>query len=113
MPDFPKVIKVVPTDDFFVHIYFDDGCRKIYNANEIIKKGAFTPLQDINIFKNTCCVIELSRKPLCSAWWMKGSFFCEFLQNHVQHIGKICYNLIEYREFDLASFQLQFGEYSR
>ena len=57
MPDFPKVIKVVPTDDFFVHIYFDDGCMKIYDANELIKKGVFTPLKDINVFKNTCCII--------------------------------------------------------
>ena len=47
----PEVIQVIPTDDFNVYVYFDDGSIKLYDASEDIKMGIFTVLQDIKIFK--------------------------------------------------------------
>ena len=51
------VTKVVPTDDFEVYIYFESGHVKLFDAKELIQKGVFRRLQDIEIFKNSCCVI--------------------------------------------------------
>ncbi|HEY5589362.1 MAG TPA: DUF2442 domain-containing protein [Candidatus Paceibacterota bacterium] len=47
---FHKVIQVAPTDDLKVYIYFADGKIKFFDANELVTKGVFTKIQDINIF---------------------------------------------------------------
>ena len=46
----PEVIQVIPTDDFTVYIYFDDGSIKLFDAKELITKGIFKNLQDIKVF---------------------------------------------------------------
>ena len=66
---FHKVVQVVPTDDFKVYIYFADGKIKIFDASELITKGVFTKIQDINIFKNTCTVLNDTL-----AWDIAGNF---------------------------------------
>lgn len=66
---FHKVVQVVPTDDFKVYIYFVDGKIKIFDANELVTKGVFTRIQDINIFKNTCTVLNDTL-----AWDISGNF---------------------------------------
>lgn len=65
----PEVIQVIPTDDFKVYVYFDDGSIKLYDASEIIKFGIFTKLQDINIFKTTCTVLNGTL-----AWDLEGNY---------------------------------------
>lgn len=52
------VIQVIPTDNFEVYVYFSDGKIKLFNANELVKKGVFKQLEDINIFKSTCTVLN-------------------------------------------------------
>lgn len=65
----PEVIQVIPTDDFKVYVYFDDGSIKLYDASEDIKHGIFTRLQDINLFKNSCTVLNGTL-----AWDLEGNY---------------------------------------
>lgn len=55
---FPIVVQVIPTKDFTVYLYFDNGSIKLYDAKEIVTKGVFKPLSDINLFMDTCTVLN-------------------------------------------------------
>lgn len=66
---FHKVLQVVPTDDYKVYVYFADGKIKLFDASEIIRKGVFKQLQDINLFKNSCTVLNDTL-----AWDITGKF---------------------------------------
>lgn len=65
----PEVIQVIPTDDFKVYVYFDDGSIKLYDASEDVKLGVFTKLQDLNLFKNCCTVLNGTL-----AWDLEGNY---------------------------------------
>lgn len=54
----PEVIQVIPTDNFKVYVYFDDGSIHLYDATYLIKNGVFKVLQDINLFKKKCTVLN-------------------------------------------------------
>ncbi len=69
MDYYPEVIQVIPTEDFTVYIYFDDGNIKLFNAKELIGKGVFEPLKDIEKFLNTCKVLNNTL-----AWDLKGNY---------------------------------------
>lgn len=64
-----KVIQVIPTRDFKVYIYFIDGKIKLFDARELIQKGVFKQLQDIDIFMNTCTVLNDTL-----AWDLSGNY---------------------------------------
>ncbi|MDD4346467.1 MAG: DUF2442 domain-containing protein [Desulfitobacteriaceae bacterium] len=66
---FHKVLQVVPTDDYKVYIYFDDGKIKLFDASELIKKGVFQQLQGVELFKNSCTVLNDTL-----AWDLSGKF---------------------------------------
>lgn len=66
---FHKVIQVVPTNDFKVYIYFVDGKIKLFDASELIKKGVFQQLQNVELFKNSCTVLNDTL-----AWDISGKF---------------------------------------
>lgn len=53
-----KVIQVIPTNDFKVYVYFEDGKIKLYDMKPLIGKGVFAPLLDIQIFKEKCTVMN-------------------------------------------------------
>lgn len=65
----PEVIQVIPRNDFKVYVYFDDGSIKLYDAKKIINKGVFQKLQNIEIFKNTCTVLNGTL-----AWDLNGNY---------------------------------------
>lgn len=65
----PEVIQVIPTDDFNVYVYFDDGSIKLYDASEDIKRGIFTVLQDVKKFKECCTVLNGTL-----AWDLEGNY---------------------------------------
>ena len=65
----PEVIQVIPVDNYKVYVYFDDGSIKLYDASDDIKCGVFKGLQDINIFKNTCTVLNGTL-----AWDLDGNY---------------------------------------
>jgi len=58
MDYWPEVLQVIPTPEYKVHIYFDDGTIRLYDASELIKKGVFKQLQKDNLFIETCTVLN-------------------------------------------------------
>ena len=55
---FPTVIQVNPCNNYSVYVYFDDGKIVLYDISSKIGKGVFKALQDINVFKDTCTVMN-------------------------------------------------------
>ncbi|KAB2951163.1 DUF2442 domain-containing protein [Heliorestis acidaminivorans] len=66
---FPKVVQVVPTHNYRVYLYFEDGKIKLFDASKLIEKGVFQQLQDIDVFKSTCTVMNHTL-----AWDLSGKF---------------------------------------
>ena len=65
----PTVLQVVPTDDYKVYAYFNDGSVRLFDAKPLIKHGTvFEPLQDIQVFKSKLAVINDT-----VAWDMGGN----------------------------------------
>ena len=55
----PKVLQVIPTDDYCVYAYFNDGSVRLFNAKPLIEPGTvFEPLQNIDFFKSKLAVIN-------------------------------------------------------
>ncbi|GBR77612.1 protein DUF2442 [Candidatus Termititenax dinenymphae] len=65
----PKVLQVLPTDNFEVYAYFNDGSVRLFDVKPLLKVGTvFEPLMDINIFKEKLAVINDT-----VAWDMGGN----------------------------------------
>lgn len=69
MEYYPEVIQVIPTEDYKVYIYFDDGSIKLFDGTELVTKGVFTQLKDKNVFMSTCRVLNNTL-----AWDIKGNY---------------------------------------
>lgn len=55
----PKVLQVVPTDDWQIYAYFNDGAVRLFDVKPLIRKGTvFEPLSDILFFKSKATVIN-------------------------------------------------------
>lgn len=56
---FPEVLQVIPTDDYKVYAYMNDGSVHLYDAKPLINgNGTYSKLlRDINFFKNKITVI--------------------------------------------------------
>ena len=55
----PEVIQVISTDDYKVYVYMDDNTVRLYDAAPLIAKGGiFSRIQDIEIFKSTCTILN-------------------------------------------------------
>ena len=54
----PEIVQVVPMDDYKVYVYFEDGKIVCYDASKLIEKGAFMVLKDIQLFKDTCTILN-------------------------------------------------------
>ena len=66
---FPQVLQVVPTNDYKVYAYFNDGSVRLIDVKPLIKKDTvFEPLQDISFFKSKLAVINAT-----IAWDIGGS----------------------------------------
>lgn len=55
---FPKVVQVIPMKDYSVYVYFEDGKIVCYDMTQMIEKEVFYPLKDINVFIDTCTVMN-------------------------------------------------------
>ncbi len=55
---FHKIIQVYPTEDFKVYLYFTDGKIKLFNAKELVEKGVFQQIQNLDKFKEACTVLN-------------------------------------------------------
>jgi len=54
----PEILQVIPTDDYKVYLYFNDGYIRLYDASDLVQKGIFKQLQENNLFVETCTVIN-------------------------------------------------------
>ncbi|MBP5468726.1 MAG: DUF2442 domain-containing protein [Candidatus Riflebacteria bacterium] len=55
---FPEVLQVVPTDDFKVYAYMNDGSVHLYDVKPLMNSGLFLEkLSDIKVFKEKITVI--------------------------------------------------------
>ena len=55
---FHKIVQVYPTEDFKVYLYFTDGKIKLFDAKELVGKGVFQQIQNLEKFKETCTVMN-------------------------------------------------------
>lgn len=55
---FPKVVQVLPVENYSVFVYFEDGKIVCYDAQPILEKEVFRPLKDINVFLGACTVLN-------------------------------------------------------
>jgi hypothetical protein len=66
---FPQVLQVLPTDNFEVYAYLNDGSVRLYDVKPLLKKDTvFEPLMDIQTFKDKLAVINYT-----VAWDMDGN----------------------------------------
>ena len=55
----PKTVQVVPTDEYGIYAYFNDGSVRLFNAKPLIKPGTvFEPLLDKKVFKSKITVMN-------------------------------------------------------
>ncbi|MFI3256665.1 MAG: DUF2442 domain-containing protein [Spirochaetales bacterium] len=56
---FPEIIQVVPTDNFEIYAYFNDGSVHFFDVKPFITKGSvFEKISDIDVFKKTLTIIQ-------------------------------------------------------
>lgn len=55
---FPKVVQVIPMENYSVYVYFEDGKIVCYDMTEMIEKEVFRPLKNIQVFLDTCTVLN-------------------------------------------------------
>ena len=55
---FPKVVQVIPLENYTVYVYFEDGKIVLYDMRPMIEKEAFSLLKNVNIFMDTCTVLN-------------------------------------------------------
>jgi Protein of unknown function (DUF2442) len=63
------VVQVLPTSDFKVYVYFEDGKIKLCDLSHLIGKGVFQQISDPKVFIEKCSVMNHTL-----AWDMGGNF---------------------------------------
>jgi hypothetical protein len=65
----PQVLQVIPTDNYEVYAYFNDGSVRLFDAKPLIRPDTvFEPLSDLQFFKEKLAVINDT-----VAWDMGGN----------------------------------------
>jgi len=55
----PNVLQVVPTDNFEIYVYFNDGSVRLFDVKPLIKPNTvFAPLCDADFFKSKLTIIN-------------------------------------------------------
>lgn len=54
----PRVVQVIPMKGYSVYIYFEDGRIVRYDMAPMVGEGVFAPLRNIEVFMNTCTVLN-------------------------------------------------------
>ena len=55
---FPKIVQVVPTQDYTVYVYFEDGKIVCYDVKPMLDKEVFTVLKDKRFFIERCTILN-------------------------------------------------------
>lgn len=58
MEYYPEVVQAIPTKDYKVYAYFDDGRIKLYDASELVSKGIFKQLTEGDLFIKSCTILN-------------------------------------------------------
>lgn len=67
---FPEVLQAVPTEDYKVYAYFNDGTIHLTDVRPLIQPGTvFEPLGNLDIFKNALTVLNGT-----VAWDLTGNY---------------------------------------
>lgn len=53
-----KIVQVVPTKEFTVYVYFEDGKIVCYDVKPLLEKEGFAVLKDIEYFMKTCTIMN-------------------------------------------------------
>jgi len=69
MDYWPDIYQVIPTEDYKVYLYFDDGTIRLYDARELLNTGRFRQLLEDDLFMEGCTVINNTL-----AWTLDGSY---------------------------------------
>lgn len=55
----PKLFQVLPTDDFCIYLYYDNGEIRLYDCKWILNEtGVFTKIHNIESFKELCTIMN-------------------------------------------------------
>ncbi len=55
----PTLYQVLPTDDFKVYLYYDNGEIKLYDCSFVLDQvGVFVKIKDISKFKELCTIMN-------------------------------------------------------
>lgn len=55
----PKLFQVIPTDDFKVYLYYDNGEIKLYDCNWVLNRdGIFKKIHQVEEFKRLCTIMN-------------------------------------------------------
>ena len=54
----PKVVQVIPVENYMVYVYFEDGKIVCYDVLPLLDKEVFKPLMDTSVFNDTCTVMN-------------------------------------------------------
>jgi hypothetical protein len=64
-----NVLQVLPKENYKVYIYFSDGRVKLFDVSDLVGKGVFKKLEDIDFYYNRCTVLNGTL-----AWDVSGNF---------------------------------------
>lgn len=55
---FPKIVQVIPTEEYTVYVYFEDGKIVCYDVKPLLEKEVFNVLRDVSFFMNACTIMN-------------------------------------------------------
>lgn len=55
---FPEIVQVIPTEEYTVYVYFEDGKIVCYDVKPLLEKEAFVVLKDIAFFMSACTILN-------------------------------------------------------
>ncbi len=55
---FPKIVQVLPTEEYTVYVYFEDGKIVCYDVKPLLEKEIFAVLREMEYFINTCTIMN-------------------------------------------------------
>lgn len=68
---FPKIVQVLPTEEYTVYVYFEDGKIVCYDVKPLLEKEMFAVLRDIECFIKKCTIMNDTL-----AWDISGDRDC-------------------------------------
>lgn len=54
----PQIVQVVPTEDYMVYVYFEDGKIVCYDVKPLLEKGVFQMLKEKDFFIQRCTIMN-------------------------------------------------------